>query len=127
MHRLDPPTQHRAAMLAGGLAARGLVDGPPLLDAIRRAAWQAAPGCDRRGLAMRLAHCYADARAATLDARAQARRRVAHALAPLLAGRAPGAALLAAADGADAEAALSPDERRAEAAEAIRRYLRRAR
>jgi hypothetical protein len=126
-HRLDPPAQHRAAARAGELAARGLVDGPELLEAIRQAARLAAPACDPAGLAMRLAHRYADAHAAILRAREAARRRIAFALAPLLDRRAPGPALLEAADAADPHGALSPLERRAIAEEAILRRLRQAR
>lgn len=123
LHRLDPAAQHRAAMRAGVLAARGLVEGPPLLAAIRRAARAAAPGCDPSGLAMRLAHRYADAHDATLRARAAARGRVLAAVWPLLAARAERPAILAAAAAADPEKALSAAERAALAAEAIRRHL----
>lgn len=123
-HPRDPEAQHRAAAIAGRLAAAGLVEGPPLLAAIRRAAFRAAPGVDRRGLAMRLAHRFADAHHAARLARAAARRRIAFALAPLLAARLPGPALLQAADEADPEAALTPHERRNEAEAAIRRHLR---
>jgi hypothetical protein len=126
-HPLDPPAQHHAAQRAGMLAAQNLVEGPALLDAIRRAARLAAPGCDPAGLSMRLAHRYADAHAATLRAREAARRRIAFALAPLLDRRAPGPALLEAADAADPHGALSPLERRAIAEEAILRRLRQAR
>jgi hypothetical protein len=124
MSRLDPPAQLRAASIAGRLAAAGLVEGPPLLAAIRRAAHQAAPMVDRHGLAMRLAHRFADAHHAALLARAAARRRIAFALAPLLAARAPGPALLEAAREADPDSALTPRERREEAEAAIRRHLR---
>lgn len=127
LHRLDPPAQHQAAARAGELDARGLVDGPPLLEAIRRAARQAAPGCDPAGLSMRLAHRYADAQAATRTAREAARRRIAFAVAPLLDRRAPGPALLAAADEADPAGLLAPLERRAIVEEAILRRLRQAR
>ena len=123
-HRLDPTAQHRAAALAGMLAARGLVDGPKLLDAIGRMARAAAPGCDRSGLAMRLAHGFADAHAATVLARDVAGRRLAAALWPLLERRAPAAALLAAAEAADPEGVLSDSERRAQVEAAIRRILR---
>ncbi len=123
LHRLDPAAQHRAAVRAGVLAARGLVEGPPLLAAIRRIARAAAPGCDPSGLAMRLAHRYADAHEATLQARATARRRVLAAVWPLLAGRATRAEILAAAAAADADSALSEEEWAGLAAEAIRRHL----
>lgn len=123
-HPLDPPAQLRAAAIAGRLAAAGLVEGPPLLAAIRRAALRAAPAVDRRGLAMRLAHGFADAHHAALLAREAACRRIAWALAPLLHARAPAAALLAAADAADPDHALTARERRAEAEAAIRRHLR---
>jgi hypothetical protein len=126
-HPLDPPAQHRAAARAGELAARGLVDGPALLDAIRHAATVAAPACDPAGLAMRLAHRYADAEAATRTAREATRRRIAFALPPLLDRRAPGPALLAAADDADPAGLLAPLERRAIVEEAILRRLRHAR
>lgn len=124
LHPLDPPAQHMAAMRAGTLAARGVVDGPALLAAIARAARRAAPGCDPRGLAMRLAHRFADAQAAEAMARAAAQRQVAWALVPLLDRRAPGPALLEAAAAADADGVLSDAERRALAEAAIRRRLR---
>lgn len=123
-HRLDPAAQHQAAAKAGLLAARELVEGPPLLAAIRRMARAAAPGCDPAGLSMRLAHRYADAHAATLLARDAARRRLVVALWPLLEDRAPGAALLAVADAADGEGVLSDGERRDLVESAIRRHLR---
>ena len=78
----------------------------------------------RAGLAMRLAHGYADARHGTLLARDVARRRLAAALWPLLERRAAGADLLAAADAADADFALSAAERHALVEAAIRRRLR---
>ena len=124
LHRLDPAAQHRAAALAGVLAARGLVDGPALLAAIRRMAHAAAPCCDPSGLAMRLAHGYADAHDATVLARAAARRRLGAALWPLLERRAAAAVLLVAADDADADGVLSADERHALVAVAIQRRLR---
>jgi len=123
-HRMDPPAQHRAAQVAGVLAARGVVEGPPLLLAIQRAAREAAPGVDPRGLAMRLSHRYADALADTLAARDATRGRVLAALAPLLDGRAVAPALLAAADTVEGAGALSHDERRALVAAAILRRLR---
>ena len=126
-HPLDPPAQHQAAARAGELAARGLVDGPALLDAIRHAARRAAPICDPAGLSMRLAHRYADAEAATRAAREAMRRRIAFTVAPLLDSRAPGPALLQAADAADPHGALSPLERRTIVEEAILRRLRQAR
>ncbi len=122
--RQDPAPQLHAAAVAGRLAAAGLVEGPPLLAAIRRAAFRAAPGLDRRGLAMRLAHRFADSHHAALLARAAARRRIAFALAPLLEARAPGPALLEAAHAADPDGALTPRERRDEAEAAILRHLR---
>jgi hypothetical protein len=123
MSHLDPPAQHRAAAIAGRLAAAGLVEGPPLLAAIRRAAFRAAPMVNRRGLAMRLAHRFADSHHAQL-ARAAARRRIAHALAPLLEARATAQALRRAAHEADPAEALTPREREAEAEAAIARHLR---
>jgi len=123
-HRMDPPAQHRAAQVAGVLAARGVVEGPPLLLAIQRAAREAAPGVDPRGLAMRLSHRYGDALADTLAARDATRGRVLAALAPLLDGRAVAPALLAAADTVEGAGALSHDERRALVAAAILRRLR---
>ncbi len=126
LHPLDPPAQHRAAIRAGRLAARGLVEGPPLLRAIQGAARAAAPRCDPSGLSMRLAHRYADAHLATLEAREAARRCIAAALAPLLDRRAPGPALLEAADAADPHDALTPLERRHIAEDAILRRLRAA-
>ncbi len=123
----DPPAQCRAAVLAGAMAARGQVDGPALLAAIRRAAFAAAPGMDRRGLSMRLAHGFMDARHATALARAIAGQRVAAALRPLRDARAPVAALLAAARAADRDGALDDAERRAMVADAIRTHLGRAR
>ena len=123
-HRLDPAAQHRAAGLAGMLAARGLVDGPKLLDAIGRMARAAAPGCDRSGLAMRLAHGFADAHAATVLARDIARQRLGAALWPLLERRAPAAALLAAAEAGDPDGVLSDAERHDVVEAAIRRKLR---
>ncbi len=127
LHPFDPPAQHRAAIRAGNLAARGLVDGPPLLRAIQHEARKAAPRCNPSGLAMRLAHRYADAHFATLEAHAAARRRVAAALAPLLDRRAPGPALLEAADEADPQNLLTPLERRHITEDAILRRLRSAR
>lgn len=124
LHRLDPAVQHQAAAQAGVLAARGLVEGPPLLAAIQRMARAAAPGCDPSGLTMRLAHRYADAQADALWARDVARRQVVAALGPLLARRAPGSEILAAADAADGDGVLSAGERRDLAAAAIRRHLR---
>jgi len=123
-HRMDPPAQHRAAQVAGVLAARGVVEGPQLLLAIQRAARAAAPGVDPRGLAMRLAHRYGDALADTLAARDAARVRVLAALAPLLDSRAAAPTLLAAADAVEAAGALSHAERHALVAAAILRRLR---
>ncbi len=123
-HKHDPAPQLRAAAIAGRLAAAGLVEGPPLLAAIRRAAHRAAPAQDRRGLAMRLAHAFADSHHAAQLARETARRRIAFALAPLLAARAPAHALRQAAHEADPAEALSPREREAEAEAAIARHLR---
>ena len=124
---LDPPDQHRAAGLAGAMAARGQAEGPPLLAAIRRAAFAAAPGLDRRGLAMRLAHSYADSFRATRLAHDAAERRVGAALRPLLAARAPAAALRAAAAAADRDGALDPAAREALVAAAIGAELARGR
>ena len=120
----DPPGPRRAAVMAGAMVARGEADGPALLAAIRRAAFAAAPGLDRRGLAMRLAHAYGDSLRATRLARAVAERQVAAALRPLLDARAPGPALLAAAAAADADGVLREDERAALVEAAIRARLR---
>ena len=120
----DPAAQHRAAAEAGMMAALGLVEGAPLLRAIRRAAIAAAPGRDRLGLAMRLAHTFEDAQAAARLGRALAGRRIAAALAPLLEARAPGEALLRAAAGADPDGVLTDGERRRLVEAVIRRRLR---
>ncbi len=124
---IDPPTQHRAASLAGTLAAEGRIDGAEVLAAIQHAGRAAAPGADAAGLCMRLAHRFHDARRAAARARWQARARIAWALAPLLAARAPGEALIAAADAADPAQALSQAERRHEVETAILRTLHRSR
>lgn len=117
------PEQFRAAAIAGRLAAAGLVEGPPLLAAIRRAAFRAAPTVNRRGLAMRLAHRFADSHHEAQLAREAARRRIAHALAPLLHARAPIPALRQAVAEADPHFALSAREQEAEAQAAIARHL----
>jgi hypothetical protein len=125
MNRLDPPRQHRAAEIAGRLAAAGQVDGKEVLDAIVAAARRAAPRTDPMGLATRLAHRFHDARIEAGRARDRARARVTWAITPLLDRRAPGEALLEAADEADTEAALAPAERRAIIEQAILRTLAR--
>jgi hypothetical protein len=125
MSRLDPARQHQAAAIAGRLAAAGQVDGPEVLAAIVAAARQAAPRTDPAGLATRLAHRFHDARIEAGRARERARARIAWAIAPLLDRRAPGEALLEAADEADPEAALAPAERRAIIEQAILRTLAR--
>lgn len=114
-----PAVQARAAVRAGRLAAAGLLhpvrDAPQVQAAIAAAARRAASGQDPRGLAIRLAHRFADARDAALADRARARAAIAAALAPLLARRAPGAEIVAAAHAADPAGALDPAERLAEA------------
>lgn len=66
-HRLDPPTQHRAAEMLGRMEANGQLppgEGAKTLAAIVRAARQAAPEVDASGLRMRLIHTARDARRA---------------------------------------------------------------
>lgn len=64
-HRLDPPTQHRAAEMLGRMEANGLL--PPgeaarTMGAILREARKNAPNIDPRGLRVRLIHSARDAR-----------------------------------------------------------------
>jgi hypothetical protein len=123
-HPLDPPAQHRAAALLGRLAAQGLIDTNEALPALLDAAFRAAPFVDRSGLRARLAHRLADSRAAWESARRRAAFAIRSALTPLIAARAPRAALFAAADEADRARALLPRERRAIATALVARALR---
>lgn len=64
-HRLDPPTQHRAAEMLGRMEANGQL--PPgeaakTMGAIFRAAREAAPNVNPSGLRMRLIHSARDAK-----------------------------------------------------------------
>jgi len=123
-HKLDPEAQHRAAAMAGALAAQGLIDPASILNQIVTAARRAAPQADPSGLRMRLHHTLADSQAATARTRAATARAIAATLAPLLDRRAPGPALLAAADAADPQGVLTRLERIAIAEQEILRRLR---
>jgi hypothetical protein len=89
-HPTDPPAPFRAIPTLARLAAAGLIGVAEARD------WLAA-AAPARATETRLAHALADAVAAQHRARARAAREIARRLAPLLARRAPGAALRAAA------------------------------
>ena len=90
-----PAAQMRAAVACGRLTALGLVEGPPLLRAIYRAARAAAPNLDPMGLRMRLVHTARDAASATQMERNAAENAIWRALKPALEARANTSQLLA--------------------------------
>ena len=115
----DPPQTARAAGTLAGLVAAGLMD---RAEAAAALAAIPAPQADPSGWQARRAWALADAEAAWHARRRRAVRAIRAALAPLLAARAPRAALEEAAAGADRPPALLPAER----ARLLRAEVRRA-
>ena len=113
-HPLDPPAAHAAAAFLGHLAAAGLTNSAEARCVLAAAAAR-APRVDRSGLATRLAHAFADARAACTRRRWRAVGQIRACLAPLLNEGAPRGAIVRAAEAAAGESLL-PGEARALAA-----------
>jgi hypothetical protein len=121
-HPIDPEAPHVACDALGRLLVQGLLSRAECIDALARAA-RATEG-DARGFRTRLAWDLLQAARFWARARRWARVRVAEALEPGLARRAPRRVLLAAARQADRAGALTADEREAIALAAVRRRLR---
>jgi hypothetical protein len=96
--------QFRAAQVMGLLIAQGLLEPRECLDALQAAASQTARDASPSGRGMVIAHALQDAMRESGRARARTSREMRFVLEPLLAGRAPSAALLDAATQANAEA-----------------------
>ena len=90
-HPLDPPAQHRAAVVFGRLVAAGLLTREECLPHLVRAGLRTRQ-VDPAGLRARLAHTLHDAAAVHARRRSRAARAVREAVAPLLAVWAPPAA-----------------------------------
>ncbi|MBV9785971.1 MAG: hypothetical protein JO264_19385 [Acidisphaera sp.] len=123
MHGLDPPAQHRAAMVFGRLLAEGRLSEAECLPALLAAATRASPGTDASGMRMRLVHRLRDSARDWAAAREQAARAVQAAIAPLLARWATPEAILRAAAKAN-DGVLAAEEVAALAAGAAQRALR---
>lgn len=106
-----PPTQLRAAIIAGELAAEGKIVMLDILQDIADAAQRAMPETDRSGLRIRLAHIMADSAQLRRIAIGRARYAVARAAATALAQRKSRRAVLAAAGLADPRNILPRAER----------------
>ncbi|MBN9560200.1 MAG: hypothetical protein J0H14_05655 [Alphaproteobacteria bacterium] len=100
-HPLDPPAQHRAAIVFGRLVAAGLLTREECLPHLVRAGLRARR-VDPAGLRARLAHTLHDAAVVHARRRRRAARVVREAIAPLLAVWAAPAAIHAAARAANA-------------------------
>ena len=109
-HPTDPHSPWRAIPRLGKLVAQGLIGRDEVRAALAAAP---APGADRSGWRARREWRLADAIAGWQRERARAGAEIARTLRPLLAARAPRAALEAATDAADPRGALRPAERTA--------------
>jgi hypothetical protein len=110
-HPRDPIGPYLAAGGFARLVASGLLARGEALDALAEAAGRKGFGVDASGCRTRLAHALDDATEDAGRAGQEAERAVRRDLAPLLAARAPRAALERAAAAANA-GVLSPDELR---------------
>lgn len=104
--------QIRAAELFGRLCARGLMSSEEAIQALTSAAAKRAPQHDPGGLRCRMAWALGDAIRAWSRRRDNATYWIGRVIAPLIAGRAPGADILAAAATENAKHgnALTPAE-----------------
>jgi len=122
-HPLDPAPAHAAAAFLGHLAAAGLTDAAEAGRVLAAAAARAGR-VDRRGLASRLAHAFAESRSHWMRRRHLATERIRARLAPLLDAGAARGTILGAAEAA-ADESLLPGEARALAAALAAVRLRR--